>query len=227
MQHFKTIFQESGLLLLISYIAGFFAWNLYLAHFGFFEYDLTQTRFLSAGFLILLFPVFILGVSKRLSAFFFRINFLTQALLFFFWTLIFSVCIFPYVPQYFGGARPQLASVISNSEITESFNLMGISNSNQVDKSIETIRGCKIYENKDQVLFGFTPNISIATSTSYVQFVTEGTRVLEINRNNIEALSMLPQNQRGEGIDIEAYTALCKTIRTQYGADVIGFLRGF
>jgi hypothetical protein len=47
------------------YASGFLRWNIYLSHYGFFEYNFTQTRFLSAGLLMWL-PVVVVFVAARL-----------------------------------------------------------------------------------------------------------------------------------------------------------------
>ena len=47
----EKVLKTVPLFVFLLYVIGFVAWNSYLLKFGFFEYNLLQTRFISAGLL--------------------------------------------------------------------------------------------------------------------------------------------------------------------------------
>lgn len=51
----KDLATYISIFLLLVYSSGFIAWNYFLSQYGFFEYNLLQTRYISAGILILFF----------------------------------------------------------------------------------------------------------------------------------------------------------------------------
>ncbi len=219
--YFKKLAKEGSIFLLLCYIAGFIAWNYYLSHFSFFEYDLLQTRFLSAGFLILFIPLTIFILIKRFKEFLIRYNTLQLIFLFLIWVFVFSFFFFSYIPQYLGGAKPYVVSFITNSEISESFKLMGISLEEGNNKSVETLKSCKIYENKEIILAGFIFMPSVSTTTfSLPNVKTRVNRVLIINKSEIESQSVLPSNNIN-------YQISCEGIRYVYGVDPYEFTKLF
>lgn len=210
----KEIEKKIGIIILILYVAGFVTWNTYLSNFGFFEFDLLQTRFVSAGFLCLVIPVIILVTSSKSRDKFSRLNIVTQSLCFFIWAIFFGTVVFSYVPQYLGGAKPFLASVVMEPDMVRAFKLMGYSYPVSDTDSIETIRGCKIYENKEQVLMGFGVIDNEKTSTTTI--AATNARLLYISKNKIQALSVLPQNQLTDLYNLSEYELLCSPLLMLY-----------
>ncbi|MEK7641502.1 MAG: hypothetical protein AAB365_00745 [Patescibacteria group bacterium] len=213
--------KKTVMLLATAYASGFFAWNLYLGHFGIFEYDLLQTRFLSAGTLILFPPILTIGIWKWVRIRFSKTNFLLKFSCLLIWIYIFSNFFFPFIPQWLGGAKPYLASIIADEEELEKLRVLGISFAEAPEKSrhIETARVCKIYENRDIFLLGFS-----TPSLNEHGLQTKVNRVLSINRSNIKALSILPQNTTGATVTIGNTKNLitenklhCGGIRYAYG----------
>lgn len=125
---------------------------------------------------------------------------------------------FPYIPQYWGGAKPYVVSFITNSEISESFGLMGISRQEENNKSVETLKSCKIYENKEIIIAGFIFQPTSTTTQLGPKIQIQPNRTLIININEIEAQSVLPQRDFINQIS-------CKSIRIQYNADIYGLIK--
>lgn len=218
---YKDIEKKIGLVILVLYVAGFLTWNAYLSHFGFFEFDLLQTRFISAGFLCLAIPGIPLFLFGQLWNKFSKLNIVWQAVSIFAWAVLFGTFAMSYVPQYLGGSKPFLASVVMEPEMAKAFNLMGYSYPVTDNDSIETIRGCKIYENRDQVLMGF--GIVDKEKTSTTTIATSGSRVLYIGKEKIQALSVLPQDQSVELYGMFESTLVCDSMLKQYGVKPILF----
>ena len=221
----KAALQASGLILFFCYVAGFLAWNIYLSHFGFFEYDLLQTRFLSAGFLILILPVTVFAVRKKSRDKFLLLNHFYQAVFFFVWVCFFAIVIFPYIPQYFGGAKPYLASLVSNSEMIKSFELMGLLYSERQGEQVETTRGCKLYENSDQILMGFgVVSLSEKQNSNQQYAQVDNIRIVAINKNQIQGTSVQPQGEVFVGSSVKVQL-ICESIRSSYSATLHLFSR--
>ncbi len=215
--------------ILLTYICGFVSWNFYLGHFSFFEFDLLQTRFISAGILILL-PVILL--ASFLSLFtkiklIEEVPFFMKVILFLVWFSFFNVVLFPFIPQSLGGARPYVVSVVPTHDTTADFPTMGVSLAPVPNgiKGIQTVNGCKIYENNNLLILGFIyePVVSTTTSGTYVK--TQSNRVLTIYKEHIEAMSILPQDfplifnkAASSSVTLMTmYTGVCDTVRRAYG----------
>ena len=211
-EDYKKYIEESGLFIFIVYIAGFFAWNFYLSHFGFFEFDLLQTRFFSAGILVLAIPILVLGFSQKIRSYLLRKNILTHFILYIFWVYIFTIFIFPSVPQYFGGAVPSVASIMGSRQFLNDLSVAGIplAPAGNGNDSVETIKACKIYQDKDFVLFGF---IFTPTSPAPGNITIRPNRVLLIKQDQIEAQSILPES--GIIADIT-----CQPLLLSYGVNI-------
>lgn len=104
----KKVTREGSVFLLLCYIAGFMAWNSYLSHFGFFESNLLQTRFLSAGLLILSLPLAIFFFSEKIRNAFNSYKISRQIFLFIIWVLFFGQCFSPIYPNIGEGQSPML-----------------------------------------------------------------------------------------------------------------------
>lgn len=221
MEKLDRIAKQTSVFLFICYIAGFFEWNYYLSRFGFFEFDLLQTRFLSAGLLTLFLPLLTMVFIKGARLFFEQLNFSTQIFIFLIWLFIFSN-FFPLMPQYIGGAVPSLASIVSNEEINESFQLMGLLNTEK-NKTIQTVEGCKLYENKDQILIGFASSQSAHLSEdggTVTALDSQGVRVLALNKDKIQAINLLAQDRLYENTDAKVFDLKCVPILNAYGFSV-------
>ena len=208
----KRYFELSGFLLFMCYVSGFFAWNSYLGHFAFFEYDLLQTRFISAGALILVPLIVIYLISNKLNNRFFKLDIKNKIATYIVWVIVFSYIVLPFVPGYLDGASPSLVSIVADTNTLNTLKSMNLLHSD----GIESIRGCKIYENSDLLIIGFQPVITLYPSqTKFLpdKIETSGGRILHISKERILATSVLPQGQV-----IEEFSLLCKTLQAQYGA---------
>lgn len=197
----------------VIYVCGFVVWNLHLARFGYFEYDLLQTRFISAGILVslsslILFMliVFIVKLFSHRAYSFFVDHQGIFLLLFTLAVIVSGVFVFPTIPQYLGGGRPYLGSIIVDESASNEYKEMGL-----MISDVESLRGCKIYENRNIFIFGFIKN--------EIRYDKEGDvlispdRVLIINRDKIDAVSVLPQGD--PGLQYHFGTS-SKTVLTQY-----------
>ena len=113
------------LVLAFSYAIGFISWNIFLRQFGYFEYNLLQTRFISAGILFSIYLSFLLHLvdmirkrftKKRKKPFLQWIKekkFLVCSIIIVF-LFVFSFEVFPITAQYFGGAKPIPASLVAD-----------------------------------------------------------------------------------------------------------------
>lgn len=157
----------------LCYVMGFIVWNLYLSLFGYFEYNFLQTRFLSGGaaaiMIIGTLDVLIIGLMYFLFAkpfnflkskcrLFFKFE--NQLYLYFISVLVvssflfYAAFIFPLLPQYLGGARPVVASLLSDPEGIEYLNNFNIRSAPNADlkKSVQTLPICILYQS-DKYLF--------------------------------------------------------------------------
>ena len=100
---------------------------------------------------------------------------------------------------------------------------MGLLTSNVAEKNyiVESIRGCEIYANKEIVILGFIKNPIFLDKT--IEVLVD--RVLIISRDQIAALSTLPQNvlvsndlrQGNSSSIISQYDIGCPILRSTYG----------
>lgn len=148
---------------IISYVIGFVIWNSYLSSFGFFEYNVIQVRFLSAGLLFLLFLSIIVLCYLCIKILKPEHKLLKLALLILFVPLsIIGILkfkiIFERVPQYLGGGKPIPTTLIGTPEQIYYLNNFGIEGvENQADKeSVQTEFVCLIYQNNDYILISNT-----------------------------------------------------------------------
>lgn len=212
----KKYFELSGFLLLLCYVAGFFAWNSYLAHFAFFEYDILQTRFISAGALILVPLIGVCLIWNKFNLWFFKLNIKNQLAFYIVYVIIFTYIVFPFIPGYFGGASPSLVSIVAETNTLNALKSMSLLHSD----GVESIRGCKIYENHDLLIIGFQANnIVYISQTVFLpnKIESSGVRVLHISKERILATSVLPQGQVIQNLTDE-YSLFCKPLQAQYGA---------
>ena len=146
-----------------SYIVGFIAWNSHLVHYGFFEYNLLQTRFISAGFLILFplvspFYIFPKGLSwvinKNNSTAVWRFLFVILAILYLFLSVNY---LFPKFSQKIGGAAPFPLSIVADQTTLKTLEDFGVKPGDNANKtSLQTQSVCAIYSNEDFLIFGIT-----------------------------------------------------------------------
>ena len=170
---------------------------------GFFEYNLIQIRFLSAGLLLSLPIVLILAATyfplKTIAAKRKTIESIIGSItgiLIGFW-VPFLFMFFPYIPQYLGGAKPIPVSFIGTPaqiKFLENFDVPSIENGEK--ESVQTFPVCLIYQNDQYVLF-FTANqesiISQDSDADNYQFLIK-TRALLLSRSEYLGL----QNMSGE-----------------------------
>ena len=173
-RNFSEVF---GIFSLLTYVIGFIVWNKYLGDFGFFEYNLIQARYISAG---LLFIIIWIIVSRVIIFFLHRfrkheIRIIYKnaiALLIIISLVYFSTEVFLLVPQWLGGGKPVATSILGTSEQIEylkDLNFFPISNAG--NPSIQT-RACLFYQNNDYVLIGSYSRILSISRSSIIGFQT-------------------------------------------------------
>lgn len=137
-------------LVLIIYGTGFFLWNSYLLKFGFFEYNLIQLRYFSAGLLFWVPPLSLFLLFRRHLSYPTNVIFIFLITLWFFG---FQILTFPQTPQNWGGARPFAISLIGEPDQIGFLVNFGISSAENADKhSVQTDPVCFIYQNDDYAL---------------------------------------------------------------------------
>jgi len=174
--HFPTLLTLAAA---VVYSTGFFVWNFYLSHFGFFEYDFVQMRYLSAGlfFWVAIGPFVYICIRSFLKKSFLLVVgvmflLLTLRLLIFVW--------FPAWPQYLGGLRPIATTIIaspSQIKFIENFDIYPALNA-QDKESVQTYPVCLIYQNDQYALFFSASNI--VASDSGIDFRS---RVLSLSKD--------------------------------------------
>jgi hypothetical protein len=216
----SKLLKDGGWIIFLVYIAGFFAWNFHLGKFGFFEHELLQTRFISAGFLILLVPLLIWMLSESVSKEFKSWNFGMRCFTFFAWIIMFSWLFFPLFPQYMGGGSPMTVSLLANPDTMVRFKILGVDLAYAGEKqtAIETQKVCLIYQNSDITIIG----VAKVSSPNGNDLVSEPNRVLIMPNDKIDGLSTLPSRNWVNHI-------ACKSTLTAYGVgnalDVFSFLK--
>ena len=177
-----------SIFILICYSYGFVLWNYYLLNYGFFEYNVLQTRFLSAGFTFLI-SVVILYILFSLHRLLFSIRelyvFIFFIILTLIWLFLFSKLFFDKLPQYVGGSKPFPSTMIGTVEQISYLSNFGIEGAENADKkSVQTTPICIIYQNNDYILF------SNATKTEGIVNL----RVVVIKRDNITGTQIVSNN---------------------------------
>lgn len=148
-------------LLFFIYLTGFLIWNFYLFNLGFSEFEMIQTKFLSAGilFFVLFFFVFSLAwlIYKLLSYHnkyehvlkkFKFAAILVGLIIYFLILFIFSVLFFPKIPFFLGGAEPQIQSIIGPEEQIKLLPTFAIATASPQ----QTENLCIAYENNDSFI---------------------------------------------------------------------------
>lgn len=162
MSEFKKItkeIQESWPLVLGTvYVAGFIVWNRFLSNFGLFEFNLLQTKFISAGIWAVL-SFYLLYVWKLHTA---RKSFAIVIFLIYIFS-VFPLIVFPLIPSSYGGGMPILTSLIGTSDqikyFDENFEIPKEKNKNNL-LSVQTQPICLFFEREDRMVVG-----SISAST--------------------------------------------------------------
>ncbi|MEK7650313.1 MAG: hypothetical protein AAB364_00330 [Patescibacteria group bacterium] len=176
---------------------------MYLAHFAFFEYDLLQTRFISAGILTLFLPAILILWKEKNEWLFSKRDRLVKFVLYAIWIVFFGGLIFPHIPQHLGGSKPKISSVVASTSTLENLSIMGVTlaDAGEGKQRVQTIPMCKIYQNRDSVIFGVVRD----TGSEIIS-----NRVLILNKVQVEAESVTPD-------DPQQYTQICRLIREVYG----------
>lgn len=161
----ENIKKYSSIFLGVAYFLGFIAWNYLLRQLGFFEYQLIQTRFLSAGLLILSpFILLFLIWPKLLKSLMSFINNSSVSrfilvVIFLIYCFLFINFFFPLIPQYFGGGRPISAGIVATQDKLQILNDFGATLGDNADKkAIQTKGLCIFYQNSDVLLLGIPKN---------------------------------------------------------------------
>src|ERR1700690_2781378 len=152
----------------VIYASGFCVWNLYLSRFGFFEYNLVQIRYLSAG-LLLCVPIllalftrtyFLNRIVRKWLIEFVKSSVIALVLV---WLLVIFI-FFNQIPQYFGGGAPIPTTIIGTPDQIAFLSNFGIrSAENGGRASVQTYPVCLVYQNDNYALFFSATNISTTT----------------------------------------------------------------
>jgi hypothetical protein len=170
-------------LLLVCYLFGFVFWNSFLGGYGFFEVNLLQTRFLSAGFFFIL-PILAAllfhkkGVKYLLGS---RV-FLGLVILYF---LIYGVFLFKKTSQALGGAKPIVVTILGQPDqisYLEKFNIRSVSD---VEPPVQTEPVCELYSNNDIIIIGVS---NIETRNG---MLGKSQRVITLHQNEISGIQSL------------------------------------
>lgn len=149
----------------VAYLVGFVSWNYLLSRFGFFEYNLLATRFLSAGIAFSLVAFFIFVLMFFIGIVLTKFNFLKidQTLTFqlrgtilatMLFIPIFILFIFPVLPVYLGGGKPFSVSIIGSAEQMSYLTNFNIELEENAGKSkVQTKLLCQIYQNAEFTIF--------------------------------------------------------------------------
>lgn len=203
---YTEIIKYSSTLLLLAYIFGFIAWSYHLSNYGFFEYNLLQVRYLSAGFLPAFLLLIIIALTKKIKKIIFYIFLLIFLLIYFF---VYVKIFFPEWPPYFGGAKPFVISIIANPEqikMLENFNVEPTPNAGGKD-SVETIKVCNLYQNNDFVVIGVTDKDVLCETekSNNTNNFAKPKRVLILNRDDISGFSIIPISGRFKSIACDGF----------------------
>ncbi len=186
----KFIENPIPIFVLIIYILGFLIWNYYLNSFGFFEYNIVQLRYFSAGLLFvfvclipfLVFYIFLVRfIHKTTPLIILR---LVLVALFLWWSIYFVNHFFPQIPQYWGGIRPLPVSIIGSQEqiiFLSNFNILPAENGSS-SPSVQTKAVCLVYQNDDYVLIFNASDVKLSTETNMAS--VENIRAIEIQKNS-------------------------------------------
>lgn len=142
-------------ILSLSYVIGFVLWNSFLGHYGYFEFDFLQTRFVSAGlaFLLPIVTIILLLITfGKQPLIWSRKKVLVSVYVAIVYFLIYAFAVFPLLPQALGGARPFAVTLLGNSEqisYLNMFNLQAIPGS-----AVQTVPICEIYSNSTVIIIG-------------------------------------------------------------------------
>lgn len=207
--YIDKIIKYSSALLLLAYIFGFITWNYHLSNYGFFEYNLLQVRYLSAGFLPALVLIVIFLITNLIKRFKKAIVCLFIVAFLPLYYFVYVRNIFPNFPPYFGGAKPFVVSIIANSEqikMLENFNIEATPNAGDKD-SVETIKVCNLYQNNEFVVIGVADKdiLCKAEKTNEIVDFAQPKRVIILNRNDISGFSIVPVSNRFKNIACDGF----------------------
>ncbi|MFA6502833.1 MAG: hypothetical protein WCT45_01075 [Candidatus Paceibacterota bacterium] len=172
---------------IIIYSSGFLMWNYYLSSFSFFEWNLIQSRYISAGLLIwlpisLAAGVYVITLSRISDE---KVKLTISSIfgvLVGVWFALISI-FFQNIPQYYGGAKPIPVSIIGTQDqihFFENFNILGAKNGD--NDSVQTYPVCLIYQNGQDALFVNASGFN-ASSTNKNTGTNFNVRALVINHS--------------------------------------------
>ena len=174
-----------SLLAVVSLISGFLVWNFYLSNFGFSEFNIIQSRFILSGFSFLVFfavIIFIFLIIVEVAQKMFPKFELSPTKLKFIFVVLYLVFVpiyakrlFPYIPNYLGGGKPIVLSIIADQteiSLLEPFlgSLSPVQSGNQ----------CVVYENQD------------------IFIVLLSNRIVELKKSGIQGFNRVPSQQAEE-----------------------------
>ncbi len=185
--HSPTRYSIILILPIITFITGFFIWNIYLYSLGFILDgidNLLKTRFILTGILFILITLllgtivvkiknklFALTKKKKSSHNVLRFTLITLFL--FFWFLIYSIGLFPNLPLVIGGGQPKVLGLIINEDNFES--------------SLKTLDIKIVDGGKHQ-----TENLCLAYESPENLIILKETRIILLDRSLINGFVSLP-----------------------------------
>ena len=186
----KKSISNIAIFIAVAYGVGFISWNFYLIDFGIFEYQLLQTRYISAGSLFLLPPLVLFYIlspklKKSIGDLMMPYSSKSRMLVVFccsLYLIIFIYLIFPSMPQYFGGSKPIPVSIIAESDVIKRWSDFGIDGADNAGKpSRQTQSLCAFYQNSDFVIVGIP---KVENNFIYLS------RVLTLNKDQIQGFDV-------------------------------------
>jgi len=190
--NFEKVFNKEFLYTVIacSYFFGFILWNRYLGSYGFFEINVLQTRFISAG-LIFILPVTLLFlfVNKE-GKDFFTIKFTVWFILYFFG---YSLLLFQHIPQAYGGAKPFPVSILGSQEQIIYLNMFNLASAK--DSTTQTVPVCELYSDGEKMIIGVSTIDGLKITSQ---------RVMILNKNETKGFQpMAPMEAENIRKDID------------------------
>lgn len=190
----------------IIYASGFIVWNLYLSHFGYFEYNIVQARFLSAGLAlwipIVVFSILSIFIESKIPTRYPTLKSsvgLIAGTIMGIWFSSFFLIFFPQLPQSLGGAKPLPISIIGTpDEISYLSNFAIDSAPNAEGKpSVQTNLLCLIYQNDQYALLMNTVQTSTSSDQNGKLHIGLDSRLLSLSREQFLGY----QQMVGPGVD--------------------------
>lgn len=165
-----------------SYFFGFVLWNGFLNDYGFFEINVLQTRFISAGLVFLSPVILFIILSKKDLGYFFSKGYPVLILIIYF--IVYLWYCFPSIPQSLGGARPFPVSIIGSPEQISYLNMFNLASA--PDSKTQTIPVCQIYSDDVKTIVGISSPVIVEGKEQVSK------RVLILHQSEVKGFQPMP-----------------------------------